>query len=375
MAVDSRLGATGTVSTPGAARVRASMLLAGVFLASAAAGEFAFQELHKDNFDEALEKNEEVLVHFYAPWSKRCETMRPALQAIGQGEPWGERLIFAQSDISDQRGYTSYLERYGVLKLPTVVLFRNGHPSMYPLDEPLTQEGVESWLQTATQGEALPRGASEGAVDVQMQDAQNAAVERIRQHQMEASRQEKAQRDGKLNAADGVAAAAAQVQAAQAAQAVQATTPGDASDEGSAAAVPSGEAAASGGRKLEQSPDNESSCPNLKGAGLTDGTFEKFVMDKKKVRASSTRTCLPDPPLGHAPLLAVAHATLRCRIPMPVEALPSGWQAGLHFLTSTLRDAPRRILRAGCLCPLLPARCSVLQGQRERVRRVCRRHQ
>ena len=28
------------------------MLLAGVFLASAAAGEFAFQELHKDNFSD-----------------------------------------------------------------------------------------------------------------------------------------------------------------------------------------------------------------------------------------------------------------------------------------------------------------------------------
>ena len=88
--------------------------------------------------------------------SKRCNEMRPHLEAIANGDLWGKRMLFAESDISDQRGYTSYLEMYGVLKLPTIVLFRNGNPTQYPLDEPLTQESVEGWLASTTQSEPLP---------------------------------------------------------------------------------------------------------------------------------------------------------------------------------------------------------------------------
>ena len=90
--------------------------------------------------------------------SKRCNEMRPHLEAIANGDLWGKRILFAESDISDQRGYTSYLEMYGVLKLPTIVLFRNGNPTQYPLDDPLTQESVEGWLASTTQSEPLPRG-------------------------------------------------------------------------------------------------------------------------------------------------------------------------------------------------------------------------
>ena len=46
-------------------------------------------------------------------------------------------MIHGRSDINDERGYTSYLDMYGVVRLPTVVLFRNGHPQMYPHDEEL----------------------------------------------------------------------------------------------------------------------------------------------------------------------------------------------------------------------------------------------
>ena len=95
--------------------------------------------------------------------SKRCETVRPHLLDLAQSADWGERVVHAKSDISDQRGYTSYIEKYGVLKLPTIVLFRRGHPAIYPYDRPLTQEAVTSWLESATRTDMLPRGASDGA--------------------------------------------------------------------------------------------------------------------------------------------------------------------------------------------------------------------
>lgn len=95
--------------------------------------------------------------------SKRCEILRPHLDEIARSDDWGTRLLHAASDISDQRGYTSYIEKYGVLKLPTLVIFRRGHPTMYPYDRPLTQEDVTAWLDSVTQAEMLPRGADDAA--------------------------------------------------------------------------------------------------------------------------------------------------------------------------------------------------------------------
>ena len=125
-------------------------------------------ELHADNFDDVIGKHEEVLVHFHAPWSKRCDVMRSHLRSIQKGAEWGGRFVHGESDISDSRGYTSYLEAHGVTRLPAVVLFRNGHPTLFPPEENLEVESVDAWLYRSTQSDALPRGASDDAVAVKM---------------------------------------------------------------------------------------------------------------------------------------------------------------------------------------------------------------
>jgi hypothetical protein len=125
-------------------------------------------ELHASNFDDTIAKHEEVLVHFHAPWSKRCDVLRPHLRAIQQGAEWGGRFVHAESDISDSRGYTSYLEHHGVTRLPALVLFRNGHPTLYPPEEPLGIESVDAWLYQTTQKTALPRGDSDSQTALKM---------------------------------------------------------------------------------------------------------------------------------------------------------------------------------------------------------------
>jgi thioredoxin-like negative regulator of GroEL len=118
-------------------------------------------ELHKNNFDAALKEHDEVLVHFYAPWSKRCETMQPYMEAVARDETWGSRMKHARSDISDPDGHTSYIELHGVLKLPTIVLFRNGHAYQWPLDSELTHDSVVKWLQKVTEQPMQPRPAKD----------------------------------------------------------------------------------------------------------------------------------------------------------------------------------------------------------------------
>lgn len=70
-------------------------------------------------------------------------------------------MFFGRSDISDERGYTSYLDRYGILRLPSLVLFRNGHPSLMPYDdmEPLHEayEPVVDWMEGVLAGEKRRR--------------------------------------------------------------------------------------------------------------------------------------------------------------------------------------------------------------------------
>ena len=66
-------------------------------------------EAHVANFDELVNEHDEMLVHFYAPWSKRCDIIRPHLEELARSDAWGERVVHAKSDISDQRGYLSLI--------------------------------------------------------------------------------------------------------------------------------------------------------------------------------------------------------------------------------------------------------------------------
>ena len=62
-----------------------------------------------------------VLVDFWAPWCKPCEAIEPHLRAIA-AENAG-RLRLARMNIDENLGVPS---RYGVLSLPTVILFADG---------------------------------------------------------------------------------------------------------------------------------------------------------------------------------------------------------------------------------------------------------
>lgn len=64
-----------------------------------------------------------VVVDFWAPWCKPCGAIEPHLQALA--EEWGERARLVRVDVDSEPGIAS---RYGVLSLPTVILFVEGEP-------------------------------------------------------------------------------------------------------------------------------------------------------------------------------------------------------------------------------------------------------
>ena len=64
-----------------------------------------------------------VLVDFWAPWCRPCKVIEPLLDALVADA--GGRLALVRVNVDENLGVPS---RYGVLSLPTVILFEGGEP-------------------------------------------------------------------------------------------------------------------------------------------------------------------------------------------------------------------------------------------------------
>jgi len=71
--------------------------------------------------DEVLASPVPVIVDFWAPWCKPCDAIEPHLRAIADEHEGRIRLV--RMNVDENLGVPS---RYGVLALPTVVLFSRG---------------------------------------------------------------------------------------------------------------------------------------------------------------------------------------------------------------------------------------------------------
>ena len=70
---------------------------------------------------QVLESPVPVIVDFWAPWCRPCDAIEPHL--VGIADEWGERVRLVRVNVDDEVGLSA---RYGVLSLPTVILFSKG---------------------------------------------------------------------------------------------------------------------------------------------------------------------------------------------------------------------------------------------------------
>ncbi len=73
--------------------------------------------------DEVLKSRQPVLVEFYADWSGAHHIISPGLMELN--DRYGSRVKFCMIDVSNHRVLS---EKYGIWNIPTIVLFRDGHP-------------------------------------------------------------------------------------------------------------------------------------------------------------------------------------------------------------------------------------------------------
>jgi thioredoxin 1 len=79
-------------------------------------------EITDATFDEeVLSSHVPVVVEFGAPWCRPCRAIEPALEQIAEAAGGGLRLVKVDIDANLRTP-----SRYGVLSVPTVILFAGG---------------------------------------------------------------------------------------------------------------------------------------------------------------------------------------------------------------------------------------------------------
>lgn len=75
-----------------------------------------------ENFDtEVLNSDMPAVVDFFATWCGPCKMMAPVIEALA--EEYAGRVKIGKLDV-DENG--DIAARYGVMTIPTIILFRNG---------------------------------------------------------------------------------------------------------------------------------------------------------------------------------------------------------------------------------------------------------
>jgi thioredoxin 1 len=73
---------------------------------------------------EVLKSETPVLVDFWAEWCGPCHAVSPVLEKIAEERP--DELKLVKVNIDEEQGLSM---RYGVMSIPTMILFKNGEPA------------------------------------------------------------------------------------------------------------------------------------------------------------------------------------------------------------------------------------------------------
>ncbi|ACP36942.1 thioredoxin [Saccharolobus islandicus] len=80
------------------------------------------KHLNSKNFEEFITKNKIAVVDFWAEWCAPCFILAPIIEELANDYP---QVAFGKLNTEENQ---DIVMRYGIMSLPTVMLFKNGEP-------------------------------------------------------------------------------------------------------------------------------------------------------------------------------------------------------------------------------------------------------
>ena len=77
----------------------------------------------KESFQRALDSGELILADFWAEWCSHCQPLGPIMEELAQR--YEGRAVVGKVNVDEARELAM---RYGVMSIPTVIVFKNGKP-------------------------------------------------------------------------------------------------------------------------------------------------------------------------------------------------------------------------------------------------------
>jgi len=104
-------------------------------------------ELDKNNFDNIVDGNENVLVEFYAPWCGHCKHFAPEYEIVGENFNTDDSVIIAKVNADKEKGLAS---RFGISGFPTLKLFLKGSTNVEEFHGSRSAASITSWIRQMT---------------------------------------------------------------------------------------------------------------------------------------------------------------------------------------------------------------------------------
>jgi len=99
-------------------------------------------DLTPDNFKDVIEKNDFVIIDFWAPWCGPCQSFGPVYDQVSEKH---DDIVFAKVNTQDEQELAGM---FGIRSIPTLMLFRE-QVVLYKEAGALPQSSFEQLIEEA----------------------------------------------------------------------------------------------------------------------------------------------------------------------------------------------------------------------------------